>query len=124
MKKHSKAFVFFAVSKQIPIVYSADRGRAETKPLSHPQKEMLMQLQEETTPPNCVGLFSLSVTQAHEATVQAGIALESVEKEPQREENSQVEQIRCVFDDNWNDMFRQYPHMLWVLIRIASPRRF
>ena len=28
-KKHSKALVFFAVSKQIPIVYSADRGRAE-----------------------------------------------------------------------------------------------
>ena len=31
VKKHSKALVFFAVSKQIPIVYSADRGRAETK---------------------------------------------------------------------------------------------
>ena len=31
MKKHSKAFVFFAVSKQIPIVYSADRGRAENR---------------------------------------------------------------------------------------------
>ena len=29
MKKHSNASVFFAVSKQIPIVYSADRGRAE-----------------------------------------------------------------------------------------------
>ena len=29
VKKHSKALVFFAVSKQIPIVYSADRGRAE-----------------------------------------------------------------------------------------------
>ena len=29
MKKHSKALGFFAVSKQIPIVYSADRGRAE-----------------------------------------------------------------------------------------------
>ena len=29
MKKHSKALLFFAVSKQIPIVYSADRGRAE-----------------------------------------------------------------------------------------------
>ena len=29
MKKHSKALVFFAVSKQIPIVYSADRDRAE-----------------------------------------------------------------------------------------------
>ena len=29
MKKHSKALVFFAVSKEIPIVYSADRGRAE-----------------------------------------------------------------------------------------------
>ena len=28
MKKHSNALVFFAVSKQIPIVYSADRGRA------------------------------------------------------------------------------------------------
>ena len=28
MKKHSKALVFFAVSKKIPIVYSADRGRA------------------------------------------------------------------------------------------------
>ena len=26
VKKHSKALVFFAVSKQIPIVYSADRG--------------------------------------------------------------------------------------------------
>ena len=31
VKKHSKALVFFAVSKQIPIVYSADRGRAEIK---------------------------------------------------------------------------------------------
>ena len=31
MKKHSKALVFFAASKQIPIVYSADRGRAEIK---------------------------------------------------------------------------------------------
>ena len=31
MKKHSKAFVFFAVSKQIPVVYSADRCRAEMK---------------------------------------------------------------------------------------------
>ena len=30
-KKHSKALVFFAVSKQITIVYSADRGRAEKK---------------------------------------------------------------------------------------------
>ena len=30
MKKHSKALVFFAVSMQIPIVYSADRGQAET----------------------------------------------------------------------------------------------
>ena len=29
MKKHSKALVFFEVSKKIPIVYSADRGRAE-----------------------------------------------------------------------------------------------
>ena len=29
MKKHSKALVFFTVSKQIPVVYSADRGRAE-----------------------------------------------------------------------------------------------
>ena len=29
VKKHSKALVFFAVSKQIPIVYSADRDRAE-----------------------------------------------------------------------------------------------
>ena len=29
VKKHSKALVFFAVSKQIPIVYSADRARAE-----------------------------------------------------------------------------------------------
>ena len=29
MKSHSKALVFFAVSKQIPVVYSADRGRAE-----------------------------------------------------------------------------------------------
>ena len=29
MKKHSKALVFFVISKQIPIVYSADRGRAE-----------------------------------------------------------------------------------------------
>ena len=29
MKKHLKALVFFTVSKQIPIVYSADRGRAE-----------------------------------------------------------------------------------------------
>ena len=33
VKKHSKASVFFAVSKQIPIVYSADRGRAEKKML-------------------------------------------------------------------------------------------
>ena len=31
VKKHSKALVFFAVSKQIPIVYSADRGRAEIR---------------------------------------------------------------------------------------------
>ena len=30
MKNHSKALVFFAVSKQISVVYSADRGRAET----------------------------------------------------------------------------------------------
>ena len=29
VKKHLKAFVFFAVSKKIPNVYSADRGRAE-----------------------------------------------------------------------------------------------
>ena len=29
MKKHSKGLMFFAVSKQIPVVYSADRGRAE-----------------------------------------------------------------------------------------------
>ena len=29
MKSHSKALVFFAVSKQILVVYSADRGRAE-----------------------------------------------------------------------------------------------
>ena len=29
VKKHLKALVFFAVSKQIPIVYSAGRGRAE-----------------------------------------------------------------------------------------------
>ena len=29
MKKHSKALVFFAVSKQIPITYSAERGRAK-----------------------------------------------------------------------------------------------
>ena len=29
VKKNSEALVFFAVSKQIPIVYSADRGRAE-----------------------------------------------------------------------------------------------
>ena len=35
MKKHSKALVFFAVSKQIPIVYSADRGRAEIKTYFH-----------------------------------------------------------------------------------------
>ena len=31
MKNHSKALVFFAVSKQIPVVYSADRGQAEIK---------------------------------------------------------------------------------------------
>ena len=31
VKKHLKALVFFEVSKQIPIVYSADRGRAETR---------------------------------------------------------------------------------------------
>ena len=29
VKKHSKALVFLAVSKQIPMVYSADRGRSE-----------------------------------------------------------------------------------------------
>ena len=29
VKKHLKALVFFTVSKKIPIVYSADRGRAE-----------------------------------------------------------------------------------------------
>ena len=34
VKKHSKALVFFAVSKQIPIVYSADRGRAEIMQIS------------------------------------------------------------------------------------------
>ena len=31
VKKHLKALVFFAVSKQIPIIYSADRGRAENR---------------------------------------------------------------------------------------------
>ena len=31
MKKHSKALVFFAVSEQIPIVYSADRGSSGNK---------------------------------------------------------------------------------------------
>ena len=31
VKKHSKALVFFAVSKQIPTVYSADRGQAEIR---------------------------------------------------------------------------------------------
>ena len=35
VKKHSKALVFFAVSKQIPIVYSADRGRAENSQHNH-----------------------------------------------------------------------------------------
>ena len=34
VKKHWKALVFFAVSKQIPIVYSANRGRAEIKQAS------------------------------------------------------------------------------------------
>ena len=29
VKKHSKALMFFAVSKQIPIVYSAHGGPAE-----------------------------------------------------------------------------------------------
>ena len=29
VEKHSKALVFFAVSKQIPVVYSADRDRVE-----------------------------------------------------------------------------------------------
>ena len=29
VKKHSKALVFFAVSKQIPMVYSADSGRSK-----------------------------------------------------------------------------------------------
>ena len=33
VKKYSKALVFFAVSKQIPIVYSADRDRAEINPV-------------------------------------------------------------------------------------------
>ena len=33
VKNHLKALVFFAVSKQIPIVYSADYGRAETSGL-------------------------------------------------------------------------------------------
>ena len=28
VKKHSKAWAFFAVSKQIPVVYSVDRGLA------------------------------------------------------------------------------------------------
>ena len=32
VKKHSKALVFFAVSTQILIVYSAERGRAEIRP--------------------------------------------------------------------------------------------
>ena len=31
MKKRSKALVFFAVSNQIPIVYSADGGRAKKR---------------------------------------------------------------------------------------------
>ena len=35
MKSHSKAFVFFALSKQIPVVYLADRGRAETNKSEH-----------------------------------------------------------------------------------------
>ena len=30
VKIHSKPLVFYTVSKQIPVVYSADRGRAET----------------------------------------------------------------------------------------------
>ena len=32
MKSLSKAFVFFAVSKHIPVIYSADRGRTKAKP--------------------------------------------------------------------------------------------
>ena len=35
MKCHSKALVFFAVSKQIPVVYSANNGRAEIIQPSH-----------------------------------------------------------------------------------------
>ena len=35
MKSHSKALVFFAVSKQFPVVYSADRGRTETSQLRY-----------------------------------------------------------------------------------------
>ena len=37
-----------------------------------------------------------------------------------------VEQIRWVFGDNWKIIFinSPYKHMLWVLIRIASPWRF
>ena len=35
MKSHSKALVFFAVSKQIPVVYSADCGRAEIRVCNH-----------------------------------------------------------------------------------------
>ena len=34
VKKHSKALVFFAVSKQIPSVYSADSGQAEISGVS------------------------------------------------------------------------------------------
>ena len=36
MKSHSNALVFFAVSKQISVVYSADRGRAEEKKKKEP----------------------------------------------------------------------------------------
>ena len=42
VKKHSKALVFVAVLKQIPIVYSADRGRAEKMKLVIRKREKPM----------------------------------------------------------------------------------
>ena len=54
---------------------------------------MLVQLQEEKNPPKFVAPLSLATIQAQEATIQAGISLESIEKEPQFEEGNLVQTI-------------------------------
>ena len=52
---------------------------------------MLVQLQEEKKTPKFVGPLSLGTIQAQEATIQAGISVESIEKEPQFEEGNLVQ---------------------------------